>query len=50
MNTKNRIQRSALILAFAASTLALSACQNLSSPPCVLTARSTTATPRPSSW
>ena len=32
MNTKNRIQRSALVLAFAASTLALSACQNLSSP------------------
>jgi uncharacterized protein (TIGR02722 family) len=30
--TKNTIQRSALILAFAASTLALSACQNLSSP------------------
>ena len=48
--TKNTFQRTALIVAFAASTLALSACQNLSSPPCVLTARSTTATPRAWSW
>ena len=30
--TKNTFQRTALIVAFAASTLALSACQNLSSP------------------
>ncbi len=30
--TKNNFQRTALIVAFAASTLALSACQNLSSP------------------
>ena len=30
--TKNTFQRTAIIVAFAASTLALSACQNLSSP------------------
>ena len=32
--TQNTLQRSTLVLAFAASTMALSACQNLSSPTC----------------